>query len=127
MRVLRWLRMGFAAVVVAASVLVSLGYFALFADRYHVLRPSSAGGCSVVVEVDGGAWFDTFGNVYLMRPDSRVLTDTGGSWSVSNNSVADPIEEGTWSLRWDHKTANLSIWATDRIYDYSPKPIVCPE
>ncbi|MCI1935243.1 MAG: hypothetical protein LKJ44_04805 [Bifidobacteriaceae bacterium] len=96
-------------------------------DNYHVLRPSSAGGCSIVVSYSAGLW-DAGGYVYLMRSDSRALTDTGGSWSVSNDPGSDPIEEGTWSLRWNHETAQLNIWSTAPIgyFDW-PKPIVCPE
>ncbi len=126
-RAWRWLRNGLAVVLIASGLVLG-GVIMLFANGYHVLDPPSSGGCRIVVSVDSGMR-SAFGDVYLMRSDSRVLTDTGNSWSQDDNPGEDPVRNGTWSLTWQGKNAILRLWnATDHppMNFFSPHQVVCP-
>lgn len=126
-RMLRWLRVAFIVVVMVASVVASV-YCITFSDRYRVLEPASESGCRIVVSREPGGMFDAAGKVYLLDARSGLPLDTGGRWFVSNSPDADPVRDGTWSLRWDEDNAQLRIWSKGIYsFDLPVAPITCPD
>jgi hypothetical protein len=120
---LRRLRAVFIAAVMVAGV-----YCITFSDRYRVLEPASARGCLIVVSREPGEIFDAAGKIYLLNAGSGLPVDTGGRWFVSNRPDADPIKDGTWSLRWDGDNAQLRIWSKGSYsFDLPAAPITCVE
>lgn len=114
--------------LVLASIPLA-GLLWLASSRYHVLAPTGPGGCRVVVEQVRGAMWDSYGRIYLADPGTIRLRDSGDEWSGEGGVGYDPIDAGTWSLRWDGAVAELDIWGQ---HDGQPvglsrrTAIVCP-
>lgn len=126
-RMLRRLRAVFIAAVMVASVVAGV-YCITFSDRYRVLEPASARGCLIVVSREPGGMFDAAGKIYLLNAGSGLPVDTGGRWFVSNKPDADPVRDGTWSLRWDEDNAQLRIWSKGIYsFDLPVAPITCAD
>lgn len=105
---LLWLRTVFIAAAMVASVVAGV-YCITFSNRYRVLEPHSERGCRIVISREQGGMFDAAGKVYLLNAGSELPVDTGGRWFVSNRPDADPIRDGTWSLRWDGDNAQFRM------------------
>lgn len=106
-----------AAVASTVAVAVADGI-----SRYHVLEPTSPGGCRVVVE-ERSALLLGSGTVYLLPRGSRRARE-------ANSYLADdgyrPVTFGTYSLRWRGEIAHLEILGTtEQPVSYDPKPLTC--
>lgn len=97
-----------ATVIVLLGGLYTLltGLF-LLSEHYHMLHPASPGGCRVVVSVTQDAEYGSDGLFYLALPGSIVVRETGYGWSMPGS--IDPFRHRDWSLRWDRRTAHLTV------------------
>lgn len=107
-----------ATVVAVPALFVScgIGLFAVASiGEYRLLKPASPDACRLVSERDRVRFSGTSGRVYLAVPGSVVLRPTGAGWwsNFEEDSKADPIDDGQWSLTWDGSTGHLRVWGQD--------------
>ncbi|WP_432492934.1 hypothetical protein [Kineococcus gypseus] len=89
---------------------------------YHVLSPTSAQGCRVLVAEDTFLLLGS-GRVFLVPPGSRSPRQVA---TFSADDGYAPITSGTYRLTWNGSTADLDIWGSeDMPIGYDPVPLQC--